>query len=136
VFKEISDRLYGTYLGKKEYLAVNKPDSNMYNYFGRKDELSSIFTSLSLSYKDSGNSDWRSMQMKNNFSVLNTPLNSNSTSDSVTPNVVGMGLKDAVYLLENMGLKVTSTGRGRVMNQSMAAGTNFNKKQNIALILN
>jgi cell division protein FtsI (penicillin-binding protein 3) len=47
-----------------------------------------------------------------------------------------MGLKDAVYLLENKGLKVTITGRGRVMNQSLAAGTNFNKNQNIALILN
>ena len=76
------------------------------------------------------------MQIKNNSGILNTPLNSTSTSDSVTPNVVGMGLKDAVYLLENKGLKVTTTGRGRVMNQSLAAGTNFNKNQNIALILN
>jgi len=33
-------------------------------------------------------------------------------------------------------LKVSSTGRGRVMNQSLIAGTNFNKNQNIALILN
>jgi beta-lactam-binding protein with PASTA domain len=41
-----------------------------------------------------------------------------------------------VYILENMGLKVTATGRGRVMNQSLAAGTNFNKNKNIALILN
>jgi cell division protein FtsI (penicillin-binding protein 3) len=137
VFKEISDRLYGSYLGKKEYVAVNKPDSNQYNYFGMKNELSSIFTSLNMPYTDSGYSGfWRSMQMKNNSSVLNTPLNSTSTSGSVTPNVVGMGLKDAVYLLENMGLKVTTTGRGRVMNQSLAAGTNFNKTQNIALILN
>jgi cell division protein FtsI (penicillin-binding protein 3) len=45
-------------------------------------------------------------------------------------------LKDAVYLLENMGLKVTATGRGRVMNQSLLAGTNFYKNQNIGLILN
>ena len=66
--------------------------------------------------------------------MLNKPLT--SVSGSVTPDVVGMGLKDAVYLLENMGLKVTTTGRGRVLNQSLVAGTNFNKKQNIALILN
>ncbi|HEX2684601.1 MAG TPA: penicillin-binding transpeptidase domain-containing protein, partial [Ferruginibacter sp.] len=137
VFKEISDRIYGTYLGKKEYLAVNKPDSNLYNYFGMKNELSSIFTSLNLPYKDSGSSGyWRTMQIKNNNTILNTPLNSTSTSGSVTPNVVGMGLKDAVYLLENKGLRVSTTGRGRVMNQSLAAGTNFNKNQNIALVLN
>ncbi|MEO7307625.1 MAG: penicillin-binding protein [Ferruginibacter sp.] len=137
VFKEISDRLYGSYLGKKEYVAVNKPDSSQYNYFGMKNELASIFTSLNMPYTDSAVSGfWRSMQIKNNFSVLNTPLVSTSTSGSVTPNVVGMGLKDAVYLLENIGLKVTTTGRGRVMNQSLTAGTNFNKTQNIALILN
>ena len=137
VFKEISDRIYGSYLSTKKYMAVNKPDSNLYNYFGMKNELSSIFTSLNLVYSDSGSSGyWRSAQIKNNSGILNTPSVSNSTSGSVTPNVVGMGLKDAVYLLENKGLKVTVTGRGKVMNQSLTAGTNFNKNQNIALILN
>lgn len=135
VFKEISDRIYGSYLSTRKYIAVSKPDSSMYNYFGMKNELSSIFTSLSLPYTDSGNSGyWRSVQLKNNAGTLNTA--SNVTSASVTPNVVGMGLKDAVYLLENKGLKVTITGRGRVMNQSLTAGTNFTKNQNIALILN
>ena len=137
VFKEISDRIYGSYLSTKKYITENKPDSNLYNYFGMKNELSSIFTSLNLPYTDSGASGyWRSIQIKNNSGILNTPSVSTSTSGSVTPNVVGMGLKDAVYLLENMGLKVTATGRGRVMNQSLTAGTNFNKNQNIALILN
>jgi cell division protein FtsI (penicillin-binding protein 3) len=137
VFKEISDRIYGSYLSTKKYITENKSDSNLYNYFGMKNELSSIFTSLNLTYTDSGTSGyWRSAQIKNNAGILNTPLISNATSGSVTPNVVGMGLKDAVYLLENMGMKVTATGRGRVMNQSLTAGTNFNKNQNIALILN
>ncbi len=137
VFKEISDRIYGSYLSTRKYITENKADSNLYNYFGMKNELSSIFTSLNLTYTDSGTSGyWRSAQIKNNAGILNTPSVSNSTSGSVTPNVVGMGLKDAVYLLENMGLKVTATGRGRVMNQSLAVGTNFNKNQNIALILN
>ena len=137
VFKEISDRIYGSYLSTKKYVAVNNPDSNLYNYFGLKNELNSIFSSLNLPYTDSGVSGfWRSMQLKNNTGILNTPLISTSTSGSVTPNVVGMGLKDAVYLLENIGLKVLATGRGRVMNQSLTAGTNFNKTQTISLILN
>ncbi len=137
VFKEISDRIYGSYLSTKKYQFVNRPDSNQYNYFGMKNELSSIFTSLNMPYTDSAKSGfWRSMQLKNNSGILNAPLTSTSTSGSVTPNVVGMGLKDAVYLLENMGLKVTATGRGRVMNQSLAAGTTFTKNKNIALLLN
>ena len=137
VFKEISDRIYGSYLSTRQYTAVNATDSNQYNYFGMKSELGSIFTSLHMPYTDSGSSGfWRSMQLKNNSGILNTPLISTSTSGSVTPNVVGMGLKDAVYLLENMGLKVTATGRGRVMNQSLAAGTNFTKNKKIAMVLN
>ncbi len=135
VFKEISDRIYGSYLSTRKYITSNNADSNLYNYFGMKNELSSIFTSLNLPYNDSGSSGyWRSVQLKNNAGILNTTAN--TTTGSVTPNVIGMGLKDAVYLLENMGLKVTATGRGRVMNQSVAAGTNFNKNKNIALILN
>ena len=55
--------------------------------------------------------------------ILNTPSVSNSTSGSVTPNVVGMGLKDAVYLLENMGIKVQVKGRGKIISQSLPAGT-------------
>jgi len=137
VFKEISDRIYAGYLSTKKYAVVNRTDSLQYNYFGLKNELNSIFSSLNLPFTDSGISGfWRSVQLKNNSGILNTPLISTSTSGSVTPNVVGLGLKDAVYLLENMGLRVTATGRGTVVNQSLAAGTNFNKTQTISLILN
>ena len=53
-----------------------------------------------------------------------------------TPAVIGMGLKDAVYLLENKGLKVVATGRGRVFNQSLLAGTPFKKGQTVTISLN
>ena len=137
VFKEISDRIYGRYLSTRTTIATNTTDSLRYNYYGIKNDWTSIFHLLKLPYSDSAISGyWRKMEMKNNSGVLNTPLISMSTSGSVTPNVVGMGLKDAVYLLENSGLKVTVSGRGRVMNQSMAAGTIFKKTQTISLILN
>jgi len=137
VFKEISDRIYGSYLSKRTYAAVARPDSSIYNYFGLQNEVNSIFNTLNMPLTDYAKSGyWRSIQLKNNSGILNAPSISTSTSDSVTPNVVGMGLKDAVYLLENMGLKVTATGRGRVVNQSLAAGTDFKKTQTISLFLN
>jgi len=34
-----------------------------------------------------------------------------------------MGLKDALYLLENMGVKVVVRGKGKIINQSIPAGT-------------
>ena len=39
------------------------------------------------------------------------------------PDVRGMGLKDALFLLESRGLKVRFSGRGSVLHQSINAGT-------------
>jgi cell division protein FtsI (penicillin-binding protein 3) len=137
VFKEISDRIYGRYLSAEKFIAASTADTLQYNFYGMKNELGSIFNFLKMPFADSAaNGYFRQTSMKNNFSVLNAPLNSSATSGSVTPNVVGMGLKDAVYLLENTGLKVAATGKGKVMNQSVLAGTNFKKGQTIALVLN
>ena len=41
---------------------------------------------------------------------------------SLVPNVRGMGARDAVYLMEKRGIKVRITGRGRVIEQSLAPG--------------
>ena len=137
VFKEISDRIYRHYLNTKKYTIPARTDSTVYSYVGLKNEWQCIFTMLGIPFSDSSAVGyWRDLQLKNNRGLLHTPLISISRSGSVTPNVVGMGLKDAVYLLENTGLKVTVSGRGRVLNQSLAAGTNFKKAQNILLILN
>ena len=43
-------------------------------------------------------------------------------SENITPDVTGMGAKDAVYLLESRGLKVKVHGRGKVKRQSYPAG--------------
>ena len=137
VFREISDKIYGRFLNSRTYTVPNNIDSSLYNYYGLRNDWNSIFGLLKLSYADSSSSGyWRKLEMKNDFRILQTTPLSISTSDSVTPNVVGMGLKDAVYLLENRGLKVTALGRGRVVNQSITAGTNYKKTQNISLILN
>lgn len=39
------------------------------------------------------------------------------------PSVMGMGLKDAVFLLERQGMEVKFSGKGRVVNQSVKAGS-------------
>lgn len=137
VFKEISDRIYGSTLSKKKFMASPKRDSTQYNYYGMTNDLNSIFGLLKIPFVDSAKGGvWRSVQMVNNNGTMQLPSGGIQTASTVTPNVVGMGLKDAVYLLENMGLKVTVTGRGRVLNQSLVAGTPFKKSQNISLILN
>lgn len=54
---------------------------------------------------------------------------------TVIPNVVGMPAMDAISLLENMGLKVTISGSGRVINQSISAGDRTADKREIHLKL-
>jgi cell division protein FtsI (penicillin-binding protein 3) len=51
------------------------------------------------------------------------------------PDVTGMGLKDAIYLLEQQGVKVSILGRGRVRAQSVPAGNRIAKGQKITLQL-
>ena len=53
----------------------------------------------------------------------------------VMPNVVGMGAKDAVYLLEKAGLRVNIAGVGKVTRQSIPSGNKYQKGQTVALQL-
>ena len=55
--------------------------------------------------------------------------------DGTMPNVVGMGLKDALYILESRGLKVTFTGRGTVRRQSIAVGQAIKPGQKVTIEL-
>lgn len=52
---------------------------------------------------------------------------------TMMPNVVGMGARDALYLLEQRGLKVKLEGRGRVIEQSVPAGDKVKRKQTVTL---
>ena len=54
---------------------------------------------------------------------------------NIVPDVTGMSLKDAVYMLENSGLQVTVKGKGKVHVQSLTPGTVITKGQNIILQL-
>lgn len=53
----------------------------------------------------------------------------------IIPNVVGMGAEDALYALETRGLRVQMSGMGRVVRQSLAAGSPAVKGSSIELTL-
>ena len=55
--------------------------------------------------------------------------------EGLVPRVTGMGARDAVYLLENAGLKVSLSGVGRVVSQSIQPGQRVVKGQTILLTL-
>jgi cell division protein FtsI (penicillin-binding protein 3) len=51
------------------------------------------------------------------------------------PNVVGMGLSDALYLLESRGLVVEIEGAGKVVKQSVEAGSAVKQGDKIKIVL-
>jgi cell division protein FtsI (penicillin-binding protein 3) len=86
-----------------------------------------------MSFTDSaGKGEWSRLYAVNHSAVLKEQ----TTSDNRIPDMRGMGLKDAIYLLENMNVKVVARGKGKVKTQSIIAGSSFTKNQTIVLDLN
>ena len=50
-------------------------------------------------------------------------------AEETVPNVVGLGLRDALHVLENRGLKVSVEGVGKVARQSIIPGTKIRGQQ-------
>jgi cell division protein FtsI (penicillin-binding protein 3) len=125
VFREIATKLYAMYVEKKDATnyAITR-DSSAYFYAGYTQDVKSVFSRLSVTYRDSA--------MENNWTRVYaqdaTPVvKGTAIATKTMPNVKGMGLKDALYLLENMGVKVVIRGRGKIINQSIPAGTPLTK---------
>ena len=62
-------------------------------------------------------------------------LSESEINEKKVPRVIGMGAKDAVYLLESLGLRVHLTGMGKVRSQSIPAGNTLHKGKTIQLRL-
>ena len=58
-----------------------------------------------------------------------------SRVENLVPNVVGMGAKDAVFALEDCGLRVTLSGQGSVVSQSVKNGSKVVPGQTVTLTL-
>jgi cell division protein FtsI (penicillin-binding protein 3) len=78
-----------------------------------------------------GDEDWVAAHPVNNAIIWQ----SRKIIENLVPNVTGMSLRDALYVLENAGLKVRFEGRGRVDSQSLSPGTRFYKGSSIYLRL-
>jgi len=55
--------------------------------------------------------------------------------ENLVPNVKGMSAQDAVFILENAGLKVKLRGSGMIKSQSIIPGANIHRGQEIILEL-
>ena len=60
------------------------------------------------------------------------PIEINAT---LIPDVIGMGARDALYLLEKSGLKVNLNGSGKVVAQSLRPGQRLVKGSTVSVTL-
>ncbi|MBP3827388.1 MAG: PASTA domain-containing protein [Prevotella sp.] len=79
-----------------------------------------------------GNPIWGTADSKKNIIHLTRV---NPKEKHLVPDVKGMGARDAVYLLENRGVRVKIEGRGKVIAQSLPAGHKINKGEICSLKL-
>jgi len=123
VFREIATKLYAMYVDRKDpSLFTTAKDSAAYFYAGYSTDIKKVYKALNVRFTDSvAQNNWSNVYASNYQPVLKV----NSVRKQVMPNVRGMGLKDALYLLENMGVKVTIKGKGKIATQSIAPGTSL-----------
>ena len=140
VFSEIAERVFAKHLAKdlkeaKDSTAILTPDVKhgdliAANYILDDIDIETISSSIK---KDEDKPVWGRITHTPNINITLAP---NEINTKRVPNVVGMGAKDAVYLLESLGLKVQIVGMGKVKSQSILAGNTLQKGKTIQLRLN
>ena len=135
VFKQIADYVYAYELGLSEdvKLPIAKIENDIPGITaGRKKDIAKVLNELDiLNGFAFTKSEW--VEAKPDEDGLQ--LSNREIQKGMVPNVRGMGATDAVYLLENNGMKVSVRGRGKVKSQSVRAGTRIQRGQSIVLVL-
>ncbi|MBT8327550.1 MAG: transpeptidase family protein [Bacteroidia bacterium] len=128
VFTEIAEKIY-TINVKQEINEDNKGHLPVYTagYYSDFKEINKV-TGLVLSEEVSSeivqiNTETKNASPKNN-------------SEGKMPDVMGLGAKDAIYLLELRGLKPKITGYGRVVEQSPNPGIKVESNRTVYIRLN
>lgn len=136
VFSKIAERVYAKELRLPLTAAIDTNSVVIPNVkAGELREAKLVLDELNI--KTKGDVDFSSKEVwgKAHAEAKAVALESHSNMRNFVPNVVGMGAKDAVYLLESRGLKVHLVGAGKVRHQSIANGTTVKKGQTITLEL-
>ena len=135
VFKEIADKVYAQRfdLIEKHEHKINPTAYHVpVSMSGNADDLLAIFNDFGVQTEDkSDGSKWvTTTTLPDSVSI-----EKRTVKQGLTPNVVGMGLRDGLYLLENCGYNVTVRGNGMIVKQSLPPGSLTRKGQNITIEL-
>ncbi len=124
IFRKIVDKVYGTRSEWFPHAAGSRRMAAQYCKPGLASPLLESLEQLGMRVEDrSGGADWVSPMRGAQEVVVHPSARARSQGGLVVPNVKGMPLNDALFALENAGLRVRVQGRGSVRTQSVAPGT-------------
>ncbi len=133
-FKEIAHKIFATQIKlpqsvKQENVLASLPVVSAGSY----EDMRNIYSEFKATLTPAGEPGyWSEASLLTGDTVV---LDSREIIENLVPNVYGMGLKDALYLLENNGMKVRFIGRGVVKSQSIKPGTRIQEGSVIYLEL-
>ena len=136
VFRKVAENVMALNLSTNYALATDSINAHMPTLSaGDMNAMERILTELNIENDLIGMNDnyynWGSCNYNNDKAILATE----NTSGNVMPKVIGYGLRDAVFRLENLGLKVKAKGVGKVTMQSIAPGTKIARNQEVIIWL-
>ena len=135
VFKEIADKVYAQ---RFDLFKPRDPVENATAYkvpvsmSGNSEDLHSIFKTFDVAMDDESEGyGWVTTKTQ----AETVEMQRRTMKDGFTPNVVGMGLRDGVYLLESCGYEVKVKGSGMITKQSSLPGSPVSKGKKIIIEL-
>ena len=133
-FREIAEKVYAMRIGTHEddTLAPVSPVSTE-PVIVRHSKEASYLSGIDNPFNDYAiNGDWVTVQQTESGQ---THLTAAQLKPDIVPNLIGMDITDAVYILENMGVKTEFVGQGTVKEQSLHAGDTLKANSVIRLKL-
>ena len=135
VLKDVAEKVYATRLGVQDVSDSIPANADRYTkasmaYFEDVNEYCDM-AGVRMVDADLG-AEWVKVSNANNGRVS---IKSVDIDDETVPDLTGMNVMDAVYLLETNGWKAEFNGKGLVESQSVKAGTKLEKGKTISLKL-
>jgi cell division protein FtsI (penicillin-binding protein 3) len=134
VFKEVATKVYAMFVqGKKNMEIPVTADSLSYRFAGYTSDIRIVYGQMNIKTVDSSKANsWSVVHNLNHRAVMKGLPEAKRS----VPDVRHMTLKDALYELENLNIRVLVKGRGRVVAQDILPGTIVKNNQTINLLLN
>ncbi|MEM8527218.1 MAG: penicillin-binding protein [Bacteroidota bacterium] len=137
VFREIADKAFASKIDlhapvnetKAQFAARKLPNKSI----GESSDMEYLMEHFDMTHDGKSGTEWSVLDATESDTII---VRTRRMKSKQVPNVVGLGLRDALYALENQGIKVKTQGVGKVYKQSLKVGTSVgNEGRTITIYL-